>query len=234
MAYTARNLCTRSLKLSGAVSGIQEPSNEEINEALHELNNIVAGYAMESYWPASQNIINWTPATLKDTYLIGGNQDINTATPTIIEQVQILDGGSYYNLNRVQFLNQISKQIDIESERPSNFSYQRDSLTTGILRFDSTLDRAYEMRIIINAVIPEYALDDVITLPLAYTGCLEYSLASILAIIFGKPDQNLNAIASTRLERIMMFNIKCPPLSYDGISNDISSGSYDIYTDTFQ
>jgi len=224
----------RSLRLSGAIAGIQTPTPDEINDALHELNGIVSGYALESFWAASQQVIDFTPVAAAFVYTIGPGTtptSISNATPDIIEQIAFLDAGIWYNATKNGFLNlNTANVINTSPGRPTQFAYQKQSVDVGNIYFDRTLDKLYTMKITINAIIPAYILTDVITLPLAYSSCLEYSLASILAVLYGKPDVNISSIANTRLERLKMFNVKIPDLEYDAITG---GGIYDIYTDEF-
>jgi len=233
MAYTARDLCIRSLRLSGAVAGNQTPTPDEINEALHELNGIVSGYALESFWPASQTNNPAIITGLSKSYTVGPTSDIVTANGPldIVEQVQLLDSGIMYNLIKTDFLNLNADSLNACAGRPQKFAYVKETANYGTLTFDRIPDKDYPIGILANAVIPAYILTDVITLPLAYSSCLEYSLASILAILYGKPDANISSIANTRFERIKQFNVKIPDLDYDLIGGN--NGIYDIQTDTF-
>lgn len=231
---TARQLCIDSLRTSGAVAGLQVPTADEIDLSLRQLNSLLSGWALESWWVPSTAKLDITFPTGVRVIKIGSfavpeSDEVNALVPDIIDQAYRVDGDSSYRLDNKQYLNLTSQAEGAPSGDACAFAYQRINATYGELTIDREPQGSTIIRIYYNVVIPSYELDDEITLPPAYTACLEYALAGLLATQFGIDGSKVESIAASRLERIRMHNIKVPDMK----SDFMGSGVYDIYTDSF-
>lgn len=230
---TARDICVKALKLSGAVAGIQVPTADEIDLALEELNSLIAGWAIEAWWNPCQIQRTVTPSTVKDTITIGNGlvtADITDVPPFRIDSVYAQDGNTYY---RIQESPRVSIAPNSDTGLPSKYSYQRQTPTDGVLTFDVTPDKIYTYKLVYDSSIPVYTLDDTVLLPPAHISALEWNLAVVVGIHFGKADPNVANIAEGRFDRIKMNQVKVPQTMYDyvGYSSDNSASNYNIYTD---
>lgn len=231
---TARQLCIDSLRTSGAVAGLQVPTADEIELSLRQLNSLLSGWALESWWPPSTAKLDITFPVGVRVLKIGNfpapaSDEVNALVPDIIDQAYRLESESSFRLDNKQYLNLTAQAEGMPSGDACAFAYQRINSSYGEITIDRTPQSAASIRIYYNVVIPTYELDDEITLPPAYTACLEYALAGLLATQFGIDGSKVESIAASRLERIRMHNIKVPDLRTD-FQN---AGVYDIYTDSF-
>jgi len=215
---TARTLCTNALRTGGCVAGVQVPTADEIDLALRELNGMIAGWSLESWYPPSTAMLDFTVPASSLTMKIG-----DFLAPAR------KDGTNSYRLDNRQYLNLIQRSEGNSVGDACAFAYQRVAAGHGVITFDRAPAGSWDCRIYYNVVIPSYELDDEITLPPAYLACIEYGLAALLSTHFGSQSDRVDQIAAQRLERIRMNNIKVPRINsdYNG------SGVYDIYTDRY-
>jgi len=230
---TARDICTKSLKLSGAVAGIQVPTADEIELALYELNALVAGWAIESWWCPSQIQRTFTPSAISDSITIGNGlitPDITDVPPFRIDCIYLQESSTYYKLNEKP---RVNIAPTTSTGLPSSYSYQRQTPTEGVITFDVMPDKLYGYKLIYDSSIPSYLLDDEVMLPPAHVSAIEWNLAVVMGIHFGKVDSSVANIAEARFNRIKMNQVKVPNCIYDyvGYANDSQSQSYNIYTD---
>lgn len=232
---TAREVCTKALKLSGAVAGIQVPTAGEIELALDEMNSLIAGWAIESWWNPSQVQKSFTPSTISSTITIGNGvvpANITDTPPFRIDCIYIQDNNTYYKIMENTRTNIGPTDL---TGMATQFSYQRTNATDGVVTLNITPDKLYTYKLIYDSTIPTYTLDDEVLLPPAHVSAIEWNLAVVLGIHFGRPDQNVANIAEARFHRIKMAQIKTVETMYDymGYSSDNATSSYNIYTDRF-
>jgi hypothetical protein len=244
MPTTGSDVVTQALLKAGVTGVGRVPSAQETNDALADLNNMLAEWNTQRWmiWDLLDLAFVSNGGTAPYTVGPGGNYDVSRR-PDRLEAA---------------FLRQLvgtGLNVDTPMEIiPSREEYSRLSLKTltsfPLYAFlDSSWPLAklyiypwpqaniYETHIILKNVIPIISLvTDLSSIPDHYVSAMKFNLAKRLRQAYGKgttPDPELNNLARSTLDVVKASNIQIPELVMPR-TLITGGGGYNIYSDQFQ
>jgi hypothetical protein len=235
---TARELITMAFKVSGIRSPEENPSDEDVNLGLFELNGLVDQLRMDELWPSSSKVYTWSTTSGKKEYTIGVPVSIDPLLqPDIaidieiprIDHMQVYMGNVWVPLKELSTFDYYgATQNDKAQTVPTTFAYNHTKDPYAKILLLTPSNAIWQMRIACTGYVPNYQLDDDINLPSGYAGCMQYGLAAILCSAYAVDDTKVAGIYLSRLTRIKKMNSEEPPQLKLGGGNR----RYDIYSDT--
>lgn len=239
---TGSEIVTQALKKSGIVGQGRVPTATESNDALLDLNDMLAEWNTQRWMTWDLVDIAFVSDGRTTFYTVGPAGNFNvTPRPDRIEagyQRQLVTGGQPIDtpLQIIQSREQYSN-IALKSLKSFGLSVFLDSsYPTGKAYFYPNPDaNTYEMHLLMKGVMPVVALATQVTIPPHYLAGIKFNLARRLRVAYGKgmkPDAELNLLASNSLDVIRQSNIQVPELVMPKIL--VSGGpGYNIYSDQF-
>ena len=240
---TGRDIVVQALKKSGIVGQGREPSGAESEDALSDLNDMIAQWTSQRWMTWDLVDMSFISDGRLTPYTVGsgGNFDV-TSRPDRLEAAYLRQ------------LNANGLQVDYPLEViPAREQYARltlkgfKSFTTHVF-LDTAFPTAslycyawptaaiYEIHILMKNIIPVLTLaTDITNMPLMYIPAMKFNLARRLRQHYGKgmkPDAELNRLAGAALETIQNANLQIPELVMPKALISVTSG-YNILSDKF-
>lgn len=229
MQETARKLIKRALQVAGILTKNEQPSADEVNDALSVLNGMISSWSNDSLLVFYRESEQFQLVTGKVSYTIGSGGDFNTARPNQIVSCYIRSqDATDYPLkpmsDRVYDGSVMRKSVQ---SIPEFFQYDAAN-PVGMLTIWPSPVEAYPIFIRSEKVLESFVLDDVVDLPPGWVQAIVYNLAFMLAPEYGQQaDQTVFKIAGDSLGSIKDATAKnrtmdTPPLT--------RMGGFDIYS----
>lgn len=236
------DLITQALKKAGIVGVGRVPTATEKNDAIADLNDMLAEWATQRWMVWGLLDVGFT-STGANSYTVGpgGNFSI-TPRPNRLDyayQRQVNNNGL-----------PVDTPLSIIPSREEYAALSLKTLTSfGLYAFLDTSDYAmatlylypipnatiYQIHILVKNVIPVVVLGTVLNVPASYIAAIKFNLARRLRQAYGKglkPDPELNRLASSTLDVVKQSNIQIPELVMPKMLVRATSG-YNILSDQF-
>lgn len=239
---TARDIVEAALKKGGIIGVGQTASSTDSNDALRDLNNLLAQWNTKRWMIFDLLDLSFT-STGTNAYTVGPGGNFNVARrPDRLEaayQRQLIVGGlpidtpitiipSYEEYSRITTKTLVSFGLSafLQTTWP----------TATLLLYPIPNASMYQIHIVVKDVLPILTLDtDTSTFPSHYIPCMEFNLAKRLRQAYGKgktPDLELNAMARDALDTVKQSNLQISELVMPRALITMSSG-YNILSDQF-
>lgn len=231
---TARDLCTQALQKCGAFADIAPIPARDMDIALQTLNQVVAHLSVEAEFPSYDYLITGNINSTQSDYTLGATGDFVTArVPSVVKSMQYKSGNVWFDMIQLAFSDLISSEgVENQQSMPTWYSYQRTTDSTGEIRIYPRPSQTFPIRITATIMLPEYELDDVVTLPSAYEGALIWETARILTLEYDNPskEQQVTQEARRRIEILKRMANRPKRAVNDFLS---SRGRWDIRGDGY-
>lgn len=242
MATVLDDIIVPALKKSGIVGQGRAPSAAEANDALGDLNDMLAQWNTERFMIFSLLDLAFT-STGANSYTVGpaGNfavsprpdrlefayqRQTSTGNLPVDTPMEIIPSREEYSRITLKTLSSFGLYVFLDTTFPSATLYVYPSPNASI----------YEIHIGLKNVMPVFALDtDIGSLPPHYVPCMKFPLARILRQAYGKgmkPDPELNRLSNKAIDVVRNSNLQIPELVMPRVLLGQSSG-YNILSDQF-
>lgn len=223
MVDTARDIVTQALKKSGVIGLGRAPSAAEADDALSDLNDMVAEWNTQRWLTWGLLDVAFT-STGANSYTVGpGGNFAVTPRPDRIEsayQRQLATGGQSQPIDTPLYVIPAREQysrIALKTLKSFGLSVFLDtSYPTGILYpYPVPPANLYQIHLLMKNVIPTFEIGTELSVPPHYIAGMKFNLARRLRQAFGKglkPDIELNQLAKNSLNVIINSNIQTPEL----------------------
>lgn len=240
---TGNEIVVQALKKSGIVGQGRAPTATESNDALLDLNDMLAEWNTQRWMTWDLVDIAFVSDGRTTFYTVGPGGNFNvTPRPDRLEtgcyQRQLVVGGQPIDTSlqviqaREQYagialksLQSFGLSVFLDSSYPLGKAYFYPNPNANI----------YEMHLMMKGVMPVVALATQISIPPHYVAGMKFNLARRLRQAYGKglkPDPELNRLAMNSLDVIRQSNIQVPELVMPKIL--VAGGpGYNIYSDQF-
>ncbi len=237
-SYTAQNLITQALKVSGVLGVGQSVSNEDGQDALQLLNLL-----LEEWQPQRWLVYDTTTVSVLSTgaqsYTIGTGMDFNMDRPTRIESayarfanaspntidipLALINAREDYNEITIKNLTTLPQAVFYDSGYPS-----------GQLYF-WPVPPANQYYLFVTATTPLQSfssLSQTVSMPAPYTSAMVWSLAERLRPTYGlPPDGSISSMAARARNALRLMNAQVPSLNLPGNVPGTGRGYYNPYGD---
>jgi hypothetical protein len=231
---TAGDIINAALKKIGALAIGETPPAEDSQDALSELNRMLASLSADGINLFYQVHESFALVVGDGDYSIGSGGDFNTVRPNEIDQAFIRDSASGDHELKIRHISEYwSLGQKSSSNRPTRLYYDT-TYATGTIYFDSLPAAIETLHLVSQKPLTAFAaLTTTVTLPGEYESALVNRLAVELAPYFGKsvgPElARADAISYGNLKaRNLANSMKPATVSMPGRGG----GGYNIDTDT--
>ena len=219
---TARDLITQAFKVSGIRAPSENPSAEDLQLGLQELNGLVDQWRLDEMWSPGVKTYEFETigGGLKYTIGVPSTDPLVPAPdwPVVqsildVHSMQVLIGnvwtpmrelaiGDYYRASQMEGMQVV----------PTTFAFNRTHDPYDLIMLLNPSAGVWKVRVAINGIVENYTLDQMVDMPSGYFGCMQYGLAMILCVAYGLDSANMTSIYTSRLARIKRVNGVQPPL----------------------
>ncbi len=206
MSITARQLIVKSMQKIGLLTKTEQPSADEVNDALYSLNSLLASWSNESMLIVARAWENFPLVAGTTLYTIGVGQTFNTVRPTFINDAYVIVSSTTtpsYQLTVIQDETYFDTTLKTQQGIPFELNYD-NSYPTGNIRIYFVPDQAYTLYMLSEKPLTSFAtLDTNVSLPPGWEEAMIYNLAIRLAPEYGQePSASLVQIATASLNNI--------------------------------
>lgn len=206
MAITARQLIVKSMQKIGLLTKTEQPSADEVNDALYSLNALLDSWSNESMLIVARAWENFPLIGGVGLYTIGTGQTFNTVRPTFINDAYVIVQSTTtpsYQLTVVQDETYFDTTLKTQQGIPFELNYD-NGYPIGNIRIYFVPDQAYMLYMLSEKPLTSFAnLDQLTSLPPGWEEALIYNLALRLAPEYGQvADQRTVQIAIDSLTNV--------------------------------
>lgn len=206
MSITARMLIVKSMQKIGLLTKTEQPSADEVNDALYSLNSLLASWSNESMLIVARAWENFQLVAGTTLYTIGPGQAFDTVRPTFINDAYVIVNSTTtpsYQLTVIQDETYFDTTLKTQQGIPFELNYD-NGFPTGNIRIYFVPDQAYTLYMLSEKPLTSFAsLDTVVLLPPGWEDALIYNLGIRLAPEYGQiPPAGVPQIAASTLAAI--------------------------------
>lgn len=223
---TALDFIKQTMRKAGILAETETPTASQASDALTTLNDMLDSWANDGLLVPYRTLESFTLTGGTQNYTIGTGGAFNTIRPIQIISAYVRDGGSDYNLTRVDdsdFASITSKDTQSIPEYMT-FTNAYPLATISIYPIPAS---AYSIYLLSEKIIGNYALSTTIDLPPGWNRAVKNNLAVELCNEYGQEIPNgIAAIAADALAKIKVQVAKNRPIDAApvGSSRNIFSG----------
>lgn len=226
---TLRELIVRAMKQAGILTFNEEPTAEQINDAVDDLNSMLDSWSNDEMLIAARAWETFTLSAGTQQYTIGTGQTFNTIRPMLIVSSYIKVGSLNYNVEIIDDENFNAIGQPTLRGIPYYLNYD-NGFPVGILRFYYTPDQNYQVFLLTEKPLTGYALDDDIILPPGWESALIFNLGVWLSPQYSQPiPESLAAMAAQTKGAIRTAIIRNRTMDWEpsvGVIPNIYNGYY--------
>lgn len=206
MSITVRQLIVKSMQKIGLLTKTEQPSADEVNDALYSLNSLLASWSNESMLIVARAWENFQLVGGTTLYTIGPGQTFDTVRPTFINDAYVIVNSTNtpsYQLTVIQDETYFDTTLKTQQGIPFELNYD-NAYPTGNIRIYFVPDQAYTLYMLSEKPLTSFAtLDTIVSLPPGWEEALIYNLAIRLAPEYGQQaSQGIVQIAIDTLTNI--------------------------------
>lgn len=224
MAKTARQIIVMAYKMGGIISANESPQPQDMTDALSLLNDIMDSISNDIGMQRFRVIDTITIPSALSQYTYGVGGVLNFQCPIDIIHVTARNGEFDYELDRLsddQFSN-----ISLKSQQGLPIQYNFDQrYPIGTLKFYPIPPAGTVVTILSEKALGNYALDDMVTMPIGFDLYIQSLLGIYLCSLFnvGVPD------GLAKMHNDAAYDYKTKTLKLKPIKvTDTLDGSYNI------
>jgi len=193
---TARQIVRRSLQKIGVLTKTEQPSADEANDGLAELNAMLSSWATESLLITSRQIETFPLQSGVGQYLIGQGQIFDTQRPNEIVSAVIRWATTDHDLSIVTD-EVFERYIQSKATQglPKFLNYD-NAYPFGTIKLWPVPSSDYALRIMSEKTIASFTLDDVVNLPPGWEDALVYNLGIRQAPEYGVDVSDTHALTA--------------------------------------
>lgn len=189
MSITARQLIVKSMQKIGLLTKTEQPSADEVNDALYSLNSLLASWTNDSMLIVARAWENFQLLAGQTLYTIGPGMNFNTVRPTFINDAYVIVNSTdtpSYQLTVIQDETYFDTTLKTQEGIPFELNYD-NAFPTGNIRIYFVPDQAYTLYMLSEKPLNSFAsLDTVVSLPPGWEEAMIYNLAIRIAPEYGQ------------------------------------------------
>lgn len=199
---TVIDIIKLALKDINVIGSSETPSADVASDCLATLNQMIGQWQVQKLYVYAQKVIS-VPMTGAQTYTIGSGGDINVPLPAQIDSAEWRLTGVDYPLDVLQSIQEFETiGVKVQQGNPWCIFFQRDVPLGTIYIWPQPAGG--ELRLVTRQQLTQYtALTTEMVVPDEYVLAIRYSLAELIAPMFGLAAPN-NIIALGRNARRVM------------------------------
>lgn len=223
---TARSIIKKSLQKIGVLVKQEEPTADEVNDALDSLNAMLSSWSNRSLLVYARVWENFPLIANQSTYTIGTGGDFNTTRPIFINDCYVRLGGTDYPVSVVDDNAYNAVAFKALSGIPEIVNFD-NAYPLAKLRFYLVPTAGLTFYMSSEKELTQFALDDVVSLPAGWELALVWNLAIQLAPEYGaQVTPEMQALAMQAMESITNNIARVKTMDY---SRD-DRGVFNVYS----
>lgn len=181
---TAYNIIKKSMQKVGILTKTEAPSADEANDALQELNAMLATWSNESMFAYARVLENF-PLTGAASYTIGPSQTFNTTRPIYIISAYLRQANIDYHVELIsdEAYDTLTTKSDQGLSYYLNYS---NGYPTGTIKLYPVADSSYTLFIRSEKPLGSFTLHQDVDYPPGWEDAIVYNLAVRLAPEYGQ------------------------------------------------
>jgi len=223
---TARTIITKAMKKAGILFKSETPDDDEVDDALDELNDILEEWSTDSMLAYARSWETFTLTGGDGEYTIGTGGDFNTSKPVTVVSAYIRQDTTDHTLDIVSdevyntFIPQKSTQgLPYFLNFDNNYALSK-------IRLYPVPSTTYSLFLLTEKPLTSLAVDDTVTFPVGWNRALIYNLAVALASEYGQEvSPRVDAIARSSKASIRRAILKARDMD----ANPLGSSSGNIF-----
>lgn len=231
MTTTARDIVISAMRKAGILTKSDSPSADEVNDALDTLNDILASHSNEGLMVYARTLENFTLSGGDSEYTIGVGGDFNTQRP-----MRIVSG--YVRIDTVDYPLFVIKDedyADIANKSSVNsipyYINYNNAFPLATIKLYPIPAGSYQLFLLTEKELPEFTLDETVSLPAGWRRYLKNMLAIELSSEYGQQaPAELIEIASRSIANIRRGVARVRTMdnpTYGGQYSNVYTGWYD-------
>jgi len=232
---TARDLIKLAYTVSGVYNSVDSIPQEDSELALNELNGLIDTLRNDELYIPSESVFTFNTEANKLSYTIGIPSGLTPPDWSINQEIVRLDSMRVLIGNTWSVLSELSNSDYYRASQnimaqtiPTTFSYNKTRNPYDVISFLNPPSSQWQVQIATQGIVPNYTLDDEISLPSGYFGVLEYGLATLLADIAGLDSSRVASTYGSRLSRLKRTNSQEVPK----LKRSSGGGIYSVGSDS--
>lgn len=195
---TARQIVRKAMQKAGILTKTEDPSADEASDALDALNNMLSSWSNDSLLIYARSWETFNLSGGVGEYTIGTGQTFNTSRPVFIPSAYVRQAQTDYNLSIVS--DEVYNDYIMQKSTPGlpQFLSYDNGFPVGRIRVWPVPSTSYQLFLLMEKQLTQFALDDDAQLPPGWERALIYNLAVELAPEYG---QQVDAVTVEIAER---------------------------------
>lgn len=216
MRTTFRDLCISSLRISRAVDAEEIPTDNEISQALDQLNGFLEQMMLDGYFSLYKKTVEITPiqsGVYFSKTAVAGQANAGEVQASIQSVLDLGNAIRLVELSEQDFalknqLGTLHNFYTISQVNPNRYLLK---VANGVGKLIITYTPRFE-GVSMDSVYEDFY-------PKSTWGVIEYGLAGILGVIYGQDVTAIAGVYQGRLERLKSANMKPTLLNQSGVKN---------------
>lgn len=184
---TGRIIIKTAMLRAGVIAKNENPTADEIGDGLRMLNDMLASWSLDKLLCYVRTEASF-PLTSANQYSIGIGQQFNAVRPNIISAATIRWDNTDYPLT-IMPDDMFEKLItDKNTHGLPRFISYNNGYPVGLIKLSPAPHPQYTLRLLYEAPLQEFSLDDEVILPPGWQRAIIWSLANEMLPEYGLPD----------------------------------------------